>query len=245
MGTETKVEKSPSLKKLLGKHPVLIITSICSICFAVVAGLFAYMQISIYESGILEVCATQQDAYVQLVLDQINIKSNRDDEQIIKEILGTMDASSNRYWTFSKDQSMLFVKDVTETNKYKGVTPATYYISDSAKDFLDSLTVNNVTHSYIDVNDNRYIASGVMFEYRGNQYRLCLLTEKEVLLDNNTYLEVKTQMQTFVVVILMLLVVVPMLFAHFIRRMQFTMDRKDDSITAVNRILSNTNQNIS
>ena len=45
MGTETKVEKSPSLKKLLGKHPVLIITSICSICFAVVAGLFAYMQI--------------------------------------------------------------------------------------------------------------------------------------------------------------------------------------------------------
>ena len=155
MGTETKVEKSPSLKKLLGKHPVLIITSICSICFAVVAGLFAYMQISIYESGILEVCATQQDAYVQLVLDQINIKSNRDDEQIIKEILGTMDASSNRYWTFLKDQSMLFVKDVTETNKYKGVTPATYYISDSAKDFLDSLTVNNVTHSYIDVNDNR------------------------------------------------------------------------------------------
>lgn len=245
MGTETKVEKSPSLKKLLGKHPVLIITSICSICFAVVAGLFAYMQISIYESGILEVCATQQDAYVQLVLDQINIKSNRDDEQIIKEILGTMDASSNRYWTFSKDQSMLFVKDVTETNKYKGVTPATYYISDSAKDFLDSLTVNNVTHSYIDVNDNRYIASGVMFEYRGNQYRLCLLTEKEVLLDNNTYLEVKTQMQTFVVVILMLLVVVPMLFAHFIRRMQFTMDRKDDSITAVNRILSNMNQKIS
>ena len=87
MGTETKVEKSPSLKKRLGKHPVLIITSICSICFAVVAGLFAYMQISRYESGILEVCATQQDAYVQLVLDQINIKSNRDDEQIIKEIL--------------------------------------------------------------------------------------------------------------------------------------------------------------
>ena len=39
MGTETKVEKSPSLKKRLGKHPVLIITSICSICFAVVAGL--------------------------------------------------------------------------------------------------------------------------------------------------------------------------------------------------------------
>ena len=138
MGTETKVEKSPSLKKLLGKHPVLIITSICSICFAVVAGLFAYMQISIYESGILEVCATQQDAYVQLVLDQINIKSNRDDEQIIKEILGTMDASSNRYWTFSKDQSMLFVKDVTETNKYKGVTDLQKMMSE-----IEDISCNN------------------------------------------------------------------------------------------------------
>lgn len=244
MEAETKNKKSLSLIKRLGKHPVLIITSIFAISFAVIAGLFAYMQISRYENGILEVCATQQDAYVQLVLDQINIKSNRDDEEIIKEILGSMDASSNRYWTFSKDQSMLFVKDVTETNKYKGVTPATYYISDSAKDFLNNLTINNVKHAYIDVNDNRYIASGVMFEYKGNQYRLCLLTEKNVLLDNNTYLEVKTQMETFVVVILMLLVVVPMLFAHFIRRMQFTMDKKDDSITTVNRILSNMNQKL-
>ena len=171
-----------------GKHPVLIITSICSICFAIIAGLFAFMQIGRYENGILEVCAEQQDAYVQLVLDQINLKDNRDDEQIIKDILGAMDASSNRYWTFSKDQSMLFVKDVTETNKYKGVNTATYYISDSAKEFLNNLSVNNVIHSYIEINDNRYIASGVMFEYKGDAYRLCLLTEKDVLLDNNAYL---------------------------------------------------------
>lgn len=116
---------------------------------------------------------------VQLVLDQINLKDNRDDEQIIKDILGAMDASSNRYWTFSKDQSMLFVKDVTETNKYKGVNTATYYISDSAKEFLNNLSVNNVIHSYIEINDNRYIASGVMFEYKG-ELTDCVCLQKKM-----------------------------------------------------------------
>ena len=99
------------LKDRLGKHPVLIITTICVICVAVIAGFTAHIELQRYEDGILDVCATQQDAYVQLVLDQINLKDNRNDEQIIKEILETMDASSNHYWTFSKDQSMLFVKD--------------------------------------------------------------------------------------------------------------------------------------
>lgn len=87
------------LKDRLGKHPVLIITTICVICVAVIAGFTAHIELQRYEDGILDVCATQQDAYVQLVLDQINLKDNRNDEQIIKEILETMDASSNHYWT--------------------------------------------------------------------------------------------------------------------------------------------------
>lgn len=247
MESEKEVMPAGNKKTLFeraGKHPVLIITSICSICFAIIAGLFAFMQIGRYENGILEVCAEQQDAYVQLVLDQINLKDNRDDEQIIKDILGAMDASSNRYWTFSKDQSMLFVKDVTETNKYKGVNTATYYISDSAKEFLNNLSVNNVIHSYIEINDNRYIASGVMFEYKGDAYRLCLLTEKDVLLDNNAYLGVRTQMQTFVVVILLLLVVVPMLFAHFVRKMQFNTDKLNESLLTINTIMSKMSQKL-
>ena len=74
-------------------------------------GLITYILIGRYEKGIIEVCATQQDAYVQLVLDQINLKDNRDDEEIINDILKTMDSSSNKYWAFSKNQSMLFVKD--------------------------------------------------------------------------------------------------------------------------------------
>ena len=59
------------LKDRLGKHPVLIITTICVICVAVIAGFTAHIELQRYEDGILDVCATQQDAYVQLVLDRI------------------------------------------------------------------------------------------------------------------------------------------------------------------------------
>ena len=211
------------LKDRLGKHPVLIITTICVICVAVIAGFTAHIELQRYEDGILDVCATQQDAYVQLVLDQINLKDNRNDEQIIKEILETMDASSNHYWTFSKDQSMLFVKDITETNKYKGVTASTYYMSDSAKEFIDGLIQNKVVHKTININDNDYIASGVLFEYKNEPYRLCLLTQRGALLDNNSYLGVKTQMTTLFVVLLLIIVLVPMLMAYYIRHMLFKM----------------------
>ncbi len=231
-------------KRRLGKHPVLLITSICVICFAILAGGFAYFQMKEFETGILEVCATQQDAYVQLVLDQINLKENRNDEQIIKDIIGTMDASSNKYWTFSKNQSMLFVKDVLETNKYKGFTTATYYDSESAKDFLDSLQTNRVIHDYIDVNGNEFVASGVAFEYNKGQYKLCLLTDSSVLLDNNAYLEAKIELGTFAGVVLILLMIVPMLFAYKMRKMQFFADSQEESISAVNLILSNMNQRI-
>ena len=108
---EKKLNKKRVKKNKKPKN-VLVITTIYLICFSVIAGAFAYTRINKYEEGVLEVCATQQDAYVQLVLDQINLKSNRDDEQIINDILGTMNSSSNKYWTFSKNQSILFVKDV-------------------------------------------------------------------------------------------------------------------------------------
>ena len=78
------------LKDRLGKHPVLIITTICVICVAVIAGFTAHIELQRYEDGILDVCATQQDAYVQLVLDQINLQADRSDDEIITEILGSL-----------------------------------------------------------------------------------------------------------------------------------------------------------
>ena len=127
--------KKFNFKKWLIKNifPVTAIGSVFAVTFL---GVLVWYQIANFEAGMLDVCATQQDAYVQLVLDQINIKSNRDNEEIITEILGSLDASSNKYWTFSKNEAMVFVKDVLETNKYQGFTTATYYVSESAKAFL-------------------------------------------------------------------------------------------------------------
>ena len=45
------------LKDRLGKHPVLIITTICVICVAVIAGFTAHIELQRYEDGILDVCA--------------------------------------------------------------------------------------------------------------------------------------------------------------------------------------------
>ena len=90
------------MKSLLKNHYFGTVATIAAILgsMLLVLGLLFVHQ---FENGIIEVCADQQDAYVQLVLDQIYIKDNRDDASIIEEILGTLDASTNKYWTFSKN----------------------------------------------------------------------------------------------------------------------------------------------
>ena len=84
-----------------------------------------------------------------------------------------------------------------ESNKYKGVTPTSYYVSDSAKKFIKGLEVNRVTHGYIEISGNMYVASGVSFEYKDELYRMCLLTDKDVLLDNNQYSSLAYQLECF------------------------------------------------
>lgn len=215
-----------SSNKKPGKHPILIITTICVVIAAAACGWLSYIQINRYEKGILEVCATQQDSYVQLVLDQINLKENRDDQDIINDILKTMDASSNKYWVFSRNQSMLYVKDVMETNRYKEVSADTYYNSKASKEFMDSLQVNHIQHSIVNVDNKTYLMSGVLFKYADQNYKLCLMTEKSVLLDNNTYLGIKVEMETFVIVILMALVLIAVIYAFIIRRSAIRLDER-------------------
>ena len=99
-------------------------------------------------------------------------------------------------------------------------------------------------HKTININDNDYIASGVLFEYKNEPYRLCLLTQRGALLDNNSYLGVKTQMTTLFVVLLLIIVLVPMLMAYYIRHMLFKMDVQKDTIDTVNRRLSKINQKL-
>ena len=245
MSAEKKTKKKDGGQARGGKrHPILLITSICVIILAILAVAFDQFQMNRFEQGLLDVCAAQQDAYVQLVLDQININQDRDVEDII-DILETMDGSSNKYWTFSREQSMLFIKDVLETNRYQGFTTATYYISDSARDFLDSLQVNRVIHRNIEVQNKEYIASGVAFTYRGASYRLCLLTNRSVMLDNNKFLGAKTELNILFIVLALLLVSVPMMFASRVRKLLIARDEQTEVVTELNSKLTQLNKMLS
>lgn len=208
-------------KKIKTPKNILARTTFWMVILLFATTLFTVYQLKVQEDGILDVCATQQDAYVQLVLDQINLKENRDDEEIITDILSTLDSSSNKYWTFSKDKDMLFVKDVIETNRYKGLTAISYYDSESAKAFMESLDINKVIHRSITVGEKEYVASGVAFEYGGEDYRLCLLTNKSVILNNNNFMEARIEMMILVGFVLIVVIVTSMMFA----RRQLKLDR--------------------
>lgn len=83
-----------------------------AIAVILIIGFLAWLQLGTYERGILDVYAVQQDGYVQLVLDQINLIENDTDEALVNDILATFDASSNKYWTLSHDDALVFIKDV-------------------------------------------------------------------------------------------------------------------------------------
>lgn len=237
--------RSKNLYKIKKKRSILAVTTILAIFAVLVASLLAWHQMNQMEKGILDVCATQQDAYVQLVLDQINLKDNRDDDEIINEILSTLDTSSNKYWTFSKDRSMLFVKDVIETNRYKGLTTVSYYDSDSAKDFLNSLQTNRVIHKDITINNKDYVASGVAFRYNNDEYRLCLLTNKNVILNNNRFMTARIEMLILIGFIMIMLLVVSMLFARKLETVSKAVDEKEASIRQLQSTVGHLNELLS
>lgn len=229
-------------KKKKKRHPIVGVTLLCTLLASLCAGALAWFQLNRYEAGLVEVCAVQQDSYVQLVLDQIRMRRDQKSRGEIEDILGSMDASSNKYWTFSRRQDMLFVKDVLETNKYKGFTTATYYVSDSARSFLEDIRVDRVSHAGIFIEDREYIASGGAFEYQGDVYRLCLLTNRSVLLDNNVFLGAKTELCALAAGMLLLFLFVPVLLAGKVRRLQLRGDRQDEAIEMLNQSLDRMNK---
>ena len=183
------------------------VVTVWALVLVLVVGALAWWNLHSYEEGVLDVYANQQDGYVQLVLDQINLNQERSNEAIINEILGTLDASNNRYWTFSQQDSLIFVRDVLETNRYKGYTEATYFHSDSAREFLFRLRPNRVIHDTILIDDVPYVASGVKFTYGGATCKICLLTNAETVLDYNAYLNAKINLVVLALVLLGIVVV--------------------------------------
>lgn len=183
------------------------LVTLCTLILVLVVGFCTWLQLDTYEQGIMDVYAVQQDGYVQLVLDQINLLEEGSDEAIVNDILATLDASSNKYWTLSRDDTLVFIKDVQETNRYKGFTTATYFVSESALEFINNLQVNRVVHSTIDLNDIPYVASGVKFEFGGEIYGICLLTTSDIILDHNAYLSAKINLFILFLVILAALII--------------------------------------
>lgn len=180
--------------------------------FAIIISVFGFYQMNKYNDSVLDIYAKQQDAYVKLVLDQINLYSDRSDDEIISEILGSLNSSAKEYWTLSKNEQFLYVKDVTETNRYKGFTNENYYLSDSAKEFIDNLATNRVTHAKIDIDGEQYVASGTEFAYRNAQYKICLLTYDKVVLDSNSFLQARVTICVVIFVLVLVFLITAMSF---------------------------------
>ncbi|MBQ4282452.1 MAG: hypothetical protein IJB96_00805 [Lachnospira sp.] len=230
-------------KENINKRSKFLMTTMGAVIVVVAACVaFAWYQLYNLENGILDVCATQQDAYVQLVVDQINLKENRDDQEIINDILSTLDSSTSKYWTFSKDRSMLFVKDIIETNRYKGLTTVTYYDSESAKDFLNALQKDRVIHKSIIIDDKEYVASGVSFSYSGEDYRLCLLTNKTVLLNNNRFMSAKLEIIILIGFMIVASMAVILLYARRIDAMGKVAKEKNIEIERLQGMVGELNE---
>lgn len=236
-----------SRKKGKGKKKgssVAFWTAFAVVC-AVLGGVLGWVQMDRYEQGVVEIYATQQDAYVQLVLDQINLNKARRDESVIVEIIGTLDNSTNKYWTLSHGETLLFVKDVAETNRYKGFTTETYYISDSAKSFIDGLNVNRVEHELIVIDGREYIASGVLFEYQGVNYQVCLLTNPDAVLDHNAYLGAKINIFVLLGAILGIFIVTIIGMAMVCGKRTVQLRKEEETNRALSRMVEQLNNALS
>lgn len=210
----------------------------------VLLGVAAY-QLHRYDEGVLSIYADQQDGYVELVMEQVALRDpDATDSQIIQEILGTLDASSGKYWTLSKDDYLVFVKDVLETNRYKGFTTNTYYVDQNAEDYLNSLRRNWVTHRMIHMNGDRYIASGVEFLYDNTPYRICLLTNADVVLNNNDFLSAKITIVIMLILVFVIALVTFMSLAVVLDKQRAKAEELDEHIVRQNLKIDELDQEV-
>lgn len=175
-----------------------------ALLFACGAAVFAWYQLQHYEDNLLEIYAGQQDAYTQLVLDQINLVGGRSDEGMVRDILSSIDGSNSQYWTLSKNNALVYVKDGADTARYKGLSSESYYAADTARTFVEGLQRDRVVHGVIELDGRRFIASGVVFSYNGGEYQLCLLTSEYVVVDHNAYMLARTNLSIAILLTLFL-----------------------------------------
>lgn len=214
------------------KNRIFKKVSFSVIVFALVVSSVVLYQIKTYNNSVLEIYASQQDQYIKLVLDQINLKKDASGsgQEMVRDILGSIDGSEKEYWTLSKEDSLLFVKDVTESDRYRGLSTASYYVSESGRSFLNSLEKNKVKHRFIRQSGKNYIASGVLFEVNGDEYKICLLTNEKYIINNNEFMQAQIIILMGVVLLILMLLVMSMIMAGNIDKKQSQIDRLNEHI---------------
>ena len=213
----------------------LIWVTIAVVVLASLFTAFAMWQIYNYEQGVAELYAQEQDGYVEIVSRQITLYGDIAGDAFVEETIEMLDSTSQRYWTLDNTEYFLFVKSISETNVYKTFSTDTFYNTQSAKDFLATLRKGEVTHSIISLEGYKYIASGIIFEYSGTEYRLCLLTDYDIMLTNNAYLSSKLYLLIDFIIIISLLAIAVIYFAAKL----IEANKKVENIRNVNTELNN------
>lgn len=185
------------------KNPVKTAVAAAAACMLVLLGFLGLMKR--YEDGILDINARQQDGYVKLVYDQIQLQKDASSDEIVSDILSSLNASSSRYWAFSDDGSIVFVKNVLETGNYQYVSMERYFEDHGSSDYLSTLHEGVVSHQILGFDDGRYVASGIRFSCSGKNYSLVLLTSVDSILENNAFLEAKTELYALIIIALIVL----------------------------------------
>ena len=187
--------------------------TICTLFVAFLLAGFAWWEIFNYEQGVAELYAQEQDGYVEIVARQIERYGDIAGDKFVEDTIEMLDSTSQRYWTLDNSQYFLFVKSINDTDIYKTFSTDTFYNTQSAQSFLKILKKGSVTHSIIRLDGYKYVASGIIFEYAGTEYRLCLLTDYDVMLTNNAYLSSKLYILIDLIIMIAIVVIVCIFFA--------------------------------
>lgn len=187
--------------------------TICALVIAFLLSAFAWWEIQNYEQGVAELYAQEQDGYVEIVARQIERYGDVAGDKFVEDTIEMLDSTSQRYWTLDNTEYFLFVKSINDTDIYKTFSTDTFFNTQSAQSFLQSLRKGIVSHSIIRLEGYKYIASGIIFEYAGNSYRLCLLTDYDVMLTNNAYLSSKLYLLIDLILMVAIVVIACIFFA--------------------------------
>ena len=180
------------------------VLSVVAVVSAVLMAAIFLFQLNNYEKAFLDLYGMEQDGYVKVTLDQIGRLGEDATEEKITDIISSLDSDSSKYWTLSTGDNILFIKSVTETNRYKNLSSDSYYDSETSREFIDSLNDKKVIHRIIYLKKDRYVASGGTFSWRGYEYRVCLLTYDKVILEQNVLLASKYAMLVMTIVVLVI-----------------------------------------